>query len=97
MNNSPELGAAVIVNVNLGAQSYREGKAFFFDAAAKKERPADASWAAGWEAMSKAGDDPHQVPGWKAGDYGSKLRPPEWMSLAGPWSGDQPPEQLPKG
>lgn len=97
VNNDPELGAAAIVTVNLGAQSYREGKAFFFDAEAKSPRPADGTWAAGWEHMSQTGADPRQVPGWKAGNHGSKLKPPEWMALAGPWTDGKAPENNAKG
>lgn len=91
-NNPPDLGAAAIVTVNLGAQSYREGKAYFFDAEARRVREADASWAAGWEKMSKARSKPKQVAGWKAGDTGSVLVPPKYMELAGPWVGGVPPE-----
>lgn len=83
VNNPPDLGAAAIVTVNLGAQSYREGKAFFFRNG--KVCEADASWAKQWETMSKAKAKPRHVPGWKAGDTGSLLTPPEYMSLAGPW------------
>jgi predicted dehydrogenase len=97
VNNTPELGAAAIVTVNLGAQSYREGKAYFFDVDAKKERLADSSWAAQWESMSQSGASPRHQAGWKAGDHGSKLRPPEWMALAGPWVDGQPPENRSKG
>lgn len=92
-NNTPDLGAAAIVTVNLGARSYREGKAFFFDQQAKKERTADESWAANWERMSQERAHPHHVPGWKGGDYGSLLRPPEYMKLAGPWKDGKPPEE----
>jgi predicted dehydrogenase len=94
-NNPPDLGAAAIVTVNLGARSYREGKAFFFDEQAKREREADASWAAGWESMSKNRAHPRHLPGWKAGDYGSLLQPPEHMKLAGPWKDGKPPEDQP--
>ncbi|HEY4310071.1 MAG TPA: Gfo/Idh/MocA family oxidoreductase [Pirellulales bacterium] len=97
-NNQPDLGAAAIVTVNLGSRSYREGKAFFFDPQAKRETLADESWAARWEKMSKDRAHPVHVPGWKAGDYGSLLRPPEHMNLAGPWIDGKPPEdQPPKG
>jgi predicted dehydrogenase len=92
-NNPPDLGAAAIVTVNLGARSYREGKAFFFDPQAKRETLADESWAAGWEKMSKERAHPHHLPGWKGGDYGSLLRPPEYMKLAGPWKDGKPPEE----
>lgn len=83
VNNSPDLGAAAIVTVNLGAQSYREGKVFFFSDG--KVRPADATWAERWEKMSKERAKPRHVPGWKAGDTGSLLEPPAYMNLAGPW------------
>ncbi len=83
VNNPPDLGAAAIVIVNLGAQSYREGKAFHFKD--NKVCLADASWAQQWEQMSKARSKPRHIPGWKAGDKGSLLQPPEYMNLAGPW------------
>lgn len=90
-NNQPDLGAAAIITVNLGARSYREGKAFFFDAANMRVSEADASWAKKWEAMSKARAKPHHITGWKAGDYGSTLTEPKYMSLAGPWKNGKPP------
>ena len=61
VNNPPDLGAAAIVTVNLGARSYREGKAFFFDPKAQKESLADTSWADMWEKMSKERAKPRQV------------------------------------
>lgn len=90
-NNPPDLGAAAIITVNLGSRSYREGKAFFFDAENLKVTEADASWAKKWEAMSKARAKPNHIPGWNAGDYGSLLTEPKHMSLAGPWKNGQPP------
>lgn len=92
-NNTPELGAAAIVLVNLGAQSYREGKAFFWDKESRQPALADASWAANWEQMSKERAKPHHVPGWKAGDKGSLLVEPDYMKLAGPWTGDKDPAE----
>jgi predicted dehydrogenase len=91
-NNTPELGAAALATVILGARSYREGRAFFFDSAANKVTLADSTWATRWEKMSKDRAAPKQVPGWKAGDLGSKLNPPDYMSLAGPWKNGVPPE-----
>jgi hypothetical protein len=91
VNNPPDLGAAAIVTVNLGAQSYREGKVFFFHD--DKVLPADASWAKQWEKMSKERAKPRQVSGWKAGDKGSVLEPPEYMKLAGPWVDGKDPAQ----
>jgi predicted dehydrogenase len=91
-HNPPDLGAAAVIAVLLGAKSYREGKAFQFDLQAGV-READSSWASGWEAMSRERAQPKHVPGWKAGEHGSKLDEPPWMSLAGPWVDGQPPEQ----
>jgi predicted dehydrogenase len=85
-NNTPELGAAAVTTVILGAQSYRQGKVFHFDAANGTYKDGDASWAAKWEELSKQRAKPMQVPGWKAGDTGSVLKPPAYMSLAGPWA-----------
>ncbi len=83
--STPELGAAAFSTVNMGAQSYRFGKAFFWDKEQRKPVDADASWAAAWEKRSKERGKPNQVMGWAAGDAGSKLNPPEYMKLAGPW------------
>jgi predicted dehydrogenase len=96
-NNPPDLGAAAIVIVTLGSRSYREGKVFQFDADSSSVREADGSWAARWEKMSKEHAKPAQVAGWKAGDYGSLLKAPEWTSLAGPWKNGVPPEDQNKG
>lgn len=92
-NNPPDLGAAAIACVTLGAKSYREGKAFFFDEATGKVSEADSSWAKRWENMSKARAKPLHVAGWRAGDTGSLLQSPDYMSLAGPWVGGVAPEE----
>lgn len=92
-NNPPDLGAAALSTVILGARSYREGKVFFFDHQANKVALADASWAGRWEKMSKERAKPKQVPGWTAGDKGSLLVPKEYMALAGPWKNGKPPEE----
>jgi predicted dehydrogenase len=93
VNNPPDLGAAAIVLVNLGAQSYREGKAFFWDNENRRATEADPSWAAGWEKMSKNRDKPHHIPGWRAGDTGSLLVAPDYMKLAGPWVDGKDPAE----
>jgi predicted dehydrogenase len=94
-NNPPDLGAAAIVTVNLGARSYREGKVFHFDQQTKQVRDGDTSWAAGWEKMSKERAKPHHVPGWQAGDLGSLLVTPKYMNLGGPWVDGVAPEDRP--
>ena len=82
---TPDLGAAAFTTVAMGAQSYRDGKAYFWDAETRKPTEADASWATKWEAKSKARAEPSHVMGWHAGDKGSTLNPPAYQKLAGPW------------
>lgn len=84
-NNPPDLGAAAIAVVILGAQSYRNGEVYFIDPETREISTQDPGWAKKWEAMSEAGDSPNHIPGWSAGDYGSTLREPEYMKLGGPW------------
>ena len=65
-----DLGYAAIATVNLGVQSYREGKAYYFDKATGEVSHADTGWAARWEERSQLRGKPNQVIGWKAGDDG---------------------------
>lgn len=85
VNCPPDLGAAAMVTVKLGAMSYREGKVYHFDPETLKISEGDASWAKKWEAMSEARAKPRHVSGWRAGDVGSLLVPKEHQKLAGPW------------
>lgn len=96
-NNSPDLGAAAVTTVILGAQSYRNGIVYYFD---KEQGPVNAyeahqrgeSWAKQWEELSAKRGTPRHIPGWTAGDYGSVLEEPAYMSLAGPWIDGRPPQ-----
>jgi predicted dehydrogenase len=81
----PELGAAAFTTVAMGVQSYRQGKALFWDASREKPVEADASWASNLEKRSKEHGKPHQVMGWHADDTGSVFVPPDYQKLAGPW------------
>jgi predicted dehydrogenase len=97
-NNDPELGAAAVTTVILGAQSYRNGIVYYFDPATGPVNASEAhqqgkSWAKGWEQLSAQRGKPRHIPGWKAGDYGSTLDEPKDMSLAGPWINGQPPQR----
>lgn len=95
-NNPPDLGAAAVTTVLLGAKSYREGACYYFD---EENGPVNAyeahkngqSWSKKWEELSEKRADPKHIPGWTAGDYGSKLEEPEYMKLAGPWIDGNPP------
>jgi predicted dehydrogenase len=84
-NNPPDLGAAAIAVVILGAQSYRNGEVYFINQETREISTKDPGWANQWEKLSDARADVRHIPGWKAGDYGSKLTEPEYMDLAGPW------------
>ncbi|PQO46518.1 Gfo/Idh/MocA family oxidoreductase [Blastopirellula marina] len=83
--NPPDLGAAAIIVVNLGARSYREGKIYRFDADKMEVSEADGSWSKKWEKISKERGSAKHVPGWAAGDTGSTINDPDYMSLEGPW------------
>ena len=83
--STPALGAAAFTTVNMGAQSYRTGKALFWDKEARKPVEADSSWAAQWEERSKKRGKPNQIIGWTGGDKGSTLTPPDYQKLEGPW------------
>jgi hypothetical protein len=91
VNCSPELGAAAMVIVKLGSESYRQGKAFHFDREKMTFSEANASWAAGWEKMSHERAAAKHVPGWAAGDTGSRLVPRNYQRLEGPWVGGVDP------
>ncbi|MBC8354773.1 MAG: Gfo/Idh/MocA family oxidoreductase [Planctomycetes bacterium] len=84
-NNPPDLGAAAVIAVILGARSYREGKVFFWDEEKRQASDVDPGWSDQWVARSRAGGPTQHVPGWNAGDKGSALKTPEWQSLEGPW------------
>jgi predicted dehydrogenase len=91
--STPELGAAAFTTVALGVQSYREGKALFWDKETRKAVPADASWAKRWEARSKQRGKPNQITGWTGGESGSLLEPPAYQKLEGPWINGKDPAQ----
>jgi predicted dehydrogenase len=85
LNNPADLGAAAYTFVQMGVQSYREGKALFFNRDTKQVSNADASWALQWEKRSHSRGEPTQIPGWNAGVTGSKLFPNDYQQLEGPW------------
>jgi hypothetical protein len=89
--STPELGAAAFTTVAMGVLSYRTGQALFWDKERRKPVPADPSWAERWEARSDARGKPNQVSGWKAGEAGSLLQPPDYQKLEGPWKDGKDP------
>jgi predicted dehydrogenase len=83
--STPDLGAAAFTTVNMGVLSYRNGKALFWDKEQRKTTDADASWAKQWEERSHRRGEPSHIIGWQGGDRGSKLNPPDYQKLEGPW------------
>ena len=86
-----ETGYAAIATVNMGVQSYREGKALYFDKDTGQVHEADSAWSRRWEERSKLRGKPNQVIGWRAGTEGSLLEPPAYMKLEGDWIDGQDP------
>ncbi|WP_237227025.1 Gfo/Idh/MocA family protein [Rubinisphaera sp. JC750] len=91
-NNPPDLGAAAIATVILGARSYREDRVFRFDGESGEIADGKGEWSAKWEKLSQEGGPAVHIPGWTAGDRGSTLIDPEYMKLAGPWIDGKPPQ-----
>jgi len=85
VNCSPELGAAAMILVKLGALSYQQGKVFQFDRDSLAVSDGNSSWAKRWEQMSHDRAKPVHIPGWHAGDRGSVLYPKPHQALAGQW------------
>lgn len=92
-NNPPDLGAAAMAVVNLGAQSYRKGKVFFLDGDKREISTEDPGWAKKWEELSAARVQARHIPGWTAGEYGSTLIDPDYMKYAGPWTNGKDPAE----
>jgi hypothetical protein len=83
--STPELGAAAFTTVTMGVQSYREGKALYWDNDKRTPTPADDSWSKKWEARSKKRGQPNNIIGWKGGEAGCSLTPPDYQKLEGAW------------
>ena len=92
-NNPPDLGAAAIAVVILGAQSYRKGEVYFIDKENRAITTEDPGWAKQWEDLSESRGEPKHIPGWKAGEFGSKLVEPDYMNLSGPWIDGKEPQK----
>lgn len=85
-NNPPDLGAAAVTTVNLGAQSYRFGKVFEWDKEQAVATESGEGYAKMWEEMSEERAVPRHVPGWKQDPlYGSRQKPNDYQKLEGPW------------
>lgn len=86
------LGYAAIATVNMGVDSYRFGKALYFDRGTGTVSEADGAWAARWEERSHLRGRPNHIQGWNADPLeGSTLTPPDYQKLEGPWINGQDP------
>jgi hypothetical protein len=83
--STPELGAAAFTTVNMGVLSHRNDEVLYWDKEGRKPVKANGTFSKSWEKRSKERGKPNQIQGWTAGDTGSKLLPPDYMKLAGPW------------
>lgn len=91
-NNPPDLGAAAIVTISMGAESYRRGKVLEWDASAGKVVESSDAYALMWEGMSKKHSEPRHVAGWNPESKDpmfSRQIPPDYQDLAGPWKDDR--------
>jgi hypothetical protein len=92
VNNPPDLGAAAVATLAMGAQSYRDGQVVEWDAAEGKPVPGGPAYAAMWEKMSKERSAPRHVPGWAPHNPDpmfSRQVPRDDQKLEGPWPDDQ--------
>jgi predicted dehydrogenase len=87
-NNPPDLGAAAVITVTLGAESYRNGKVYEFDADSGAVRESGTEYAKTWEAMSKDHAALRHIPGWAPTNKDpmfSRQIPKDYQKLEGPW------------
>jgi len=96
-NNPPDLGAAAVCTVILGALSYRQGICYYFDPktgpvnAVEAHKQGVTPWSERWEKISTERGAAKHIPGWTAGTLGSELEEPAHMKLGGPWIDGNPP------
>jgi predicted dehydrogenase len=91
-NNPPDLGAAAIVTITMGAESYRNGKVYEWDAEKGQVKESGTEYASEWEKISHERGEPRHIAGWNPTDKDpmfSRQKPPTYQSLEGPWADDK--------
>ena len=91
-NNTPDLGAAAVVTIAMGKNSYRQDKVFYFDPASRRVSEGRRFLVAQWEAMSKAHAAPHHVPGWRPARTAARFPAPRVHEALWPLDRRPPPE-----
>ena len=92
--STPELGAAAFTTVNMGVQSYREGKVLFWDKEQRKagRRPTRAGRRAGKPQQEARQAEPdHRLD--RAATPAARWTPPDYQKLAGPWIDGKDPAE----
>ncbi len=88
-NNPPDLGAAAIVTITMGAESYRNGLVYEWDAEQGKIKESGKDYASMWEQISHERGEPRHITGWNPKDKDpsfSRQVPPTYQKLEGPWA-----------
>ena len=90
-----ETGYAAIATVNLGVQSYREGKAYYFDKETGKVSDADESWSAKWESDQprSAASPTRSWAGRPVRLRARLLHAPDYQKLEGDWVDGKDPAE----
>lgn len=87
-NNPPDLGAAAISTITMGAESYRFGRVLEWDKAAGKVIESSDAYAKQWEKLSHSRGEPRHIMGWNPENKDamfSRQQPPSYQKLEGPW------------
>jgi hypothetical protein len=91
-NNPPDLGAAAISTITMGAESYRYGKVLEWDKETGEVVESGEDYARGWEKISHARGEPRHIHGWDPVNKDpsfSRQQPPSYQKLEGPWKDNE--------
>ena len=93
-HNPPDLGAAAVATVLLGAESYRTGRVMEWDNEQACIANSGEGYARQWEALSQGRSAPRQINGWSPANDNpqfSRQRPEDYQKLEGPWHDGRDP------
>ncbi|MGE0610297.1 MAG: Gfo/Idh/MocA family protein [Pirellulales bacterium] len=87
-HNTPELGAAAVITVQLGAECYRQGRVLEWDAGENRAIASSSDYARQQSRRSQERAAPSQITGWQPpadNPFFGRQRPEDYQKLAGPW------------